>query len=1121
VNPSRILVVEDEAIVSMEIEERLTAMGYRMAGTTASGEQALELARQERPDLVLMDIRLQGIMDGITVAEDLRQQLHLPVIFLTAYSEEATLERAKLAEPYGYLIKPFDDRELKSAIEIALYKHQAEEEMRRLNRLYDVLSQVNQCVVRVKTREELLPTVCRVAVERGAIDLAWIGWLDEDTSRISPVAYFGKPGQFLSEADFFADDRPEGQGAPGKAIREGRPFVCNACPQDMCLYPVTKQPAVFGFQSCGSFPFRFQGQVCGALNLCVAESGFFREREIQLLKEVATDISFALDKIEGEAQREQAEARVFRQSSVLDGINKVLMEALSSHTEEDLGRMCLAVAEEVTGSRFGFLGEINAEGRFDHIAVSDPGWGACKITDDAGRHMLPTSLEIHGIYGRVLKDGKGFFTNDPASHPDHIGLPPGHPLLDAFLGVPLMRDGRTVGMIGLGNREGGYRPEELEALEAMTPSMVEAFSRKRAEDWLRESEERLRLFIEHAPASLAMFDREMRYLSASRRWLSDYKLGERDLKGLSHYEVFPELPEYLKDVHRRALAGEVVRDDNDRFDRADGSGQWLQWEVRPWHDSQGDVGGIVIFSEDISARKQAEEELRESEARFRTLVEGAPEAIFVQSGGRFVYLNTAMVNLLGASKPEELLDKEFMTHVAPEYLDSVRHRITLQGERGKPAPLMEQEYLRLDGSRVPVETTAVRLRFEGDDAYLVFLRDITQRKKAEEERTRIEAQLRQAQKMEALGTLAGGIAHDFNNILGIITGFTELALLDSNEKAAEMRPLKEVLKAAERAKELVKQILAFSRMSEQEAKPLQVGLIVKEVMQMLRASLPSTIDINLNVASKTVILGDPTQIHQVLMNLCTNAAHAMRDKGGVLEVSLTDVRLGRESIPPHSDLKPGPYVKLAVKDTGCGIDPSIVDRIFDPFFTTKEQGIGTGLGLSVVHGIVRNHGGVIEVESFPRIGTTFQVFLPAMERAQGVATADAGPLPRGWERILVVDDEPALAIATKQRLESLGYEVVYRTNSIEALEIFRLQLMSKPFDLVVTDMTMPYLTGVELAQELLRLQQSLPILLCTGFSEKLNNENAESLGIAAVLAKPVSLRELAGLIRKALDAGAR
>ena len=306
--PTSILVVEDEAVVAMNIEDRLAAMGYELAGSVPSGEEALTLVARQRPDLALMDIRLQGAMDGITAAEEIRSRFQLPVVFLTAFSEEATLERAKRAEPYGYILKPFDDRELKSVIEIAIYKHRAEAEILRLNRLYDVLSMVNQTVLRVSSPEELLPAVCRLVVERGAIDLAWIGRLDPVTSRIIPVAHFGTQSEILEDAEFFANGRPEGQGSQGKAIREGEPFVCNECVTADCLYPSSLAPARFGFQSCGSFPIRFQGRIWGVFSLCVRQAGFFRQREIELLREVAMDVSFALDMIEGEARRRRAEA---------------------------------------------------------------------------------------------------------------------------------------------------------------------------------------------------------------------------------------------------------------------------------------------------------------------------------------------------------------------------------------------------------------------------------------------------------------------------------------------------------------------------------------------------------------------------------------------------------------------------------------------------------------------------------------------------------------------------------------------------------------------------------------------------------------------------------------------
>jgi PAS domain S-box-containing protein len=433
--------------------------------------------------------------------------------------------------------------------------------------------------------------------------------------------------------------------------------------------------------------------------------------------------------------------------------------------------------------------------------------------------------------------------------------------------------------------------------------------------------------------------------------------------------------------------------------------------------------------------------------------------------------------------------------------DEWEHRIVVDGQ---VKWLHVRAYFRFDASGKLVEVAGAS-------------QDITERKRAEEERVRVDAQLRQAQKMEALGTLAGGIAHDFNNILMVILGYTEMAQLNIAEGNPVTNELQEVLKAAHRAKELVQQILAFSRRSDQERKSVQVGLIVKEALKMLRASLPATIEIKQSLTSRAVVLSDPTVIHQVLMNLCTNAAHAMRENGGVLAVSLADIRFGEEVNQPPSDLAPGPYVKLTVKDTGHGIEPAVLDRIFDPFFTTKEQGVGTGLGLAVVHGIVKSHEGTIEVESTPGKGTAFYILLPAKESAPLPASEPTVPLPGGKERILVVDDELVLAMGTKRMLEHLGYETDYRTSALDALESFRLQLMENPFDLVITDMTMPHLTGVDLARELYRLKPGLPVIVCTGFSEKINDENAKNIGIQGLLMKPFTLRQLAEMVRKALS----
>ncbi len=385
-----------------------------------------------------------------------------------------------------------------------------------------------------------------------------------------------------------------------------------------------------------------------------------------------------------------------------------------------------------------------------------------------------------------------------------------------------------------------------------------------------------------------------------------------------------------------------------------------------------------------------------------------------------------------------------------------------------------------------------------------------------EERQKVEEQLRQAQKLEALGTLAGGIAHDFNNILAAIIGFSELIRDHTPPENREHRHAQRVLDASARGRELVRQMLTFSRQTEQEKRPLRLSSIVKESVKLLRASIPSTVSIRVSVKSESgVILGDPTQISQVLMNLATNAAHAMREKGGILDIDLSDFSVSPSNGNPHG-IEPGSYMKLTVRDTGTGIPPEIVDRIFDPFFTTKKVGEGTGLGLSVVLGIVKQARGYITVESEQPMGSTFDVYFPkiasepAPERMAGDETT-----PIGNERILFVDDEEALIEMGEELLAELGYEVTCCTSSREALALFRLD--PSRFDLVVTDQTMPDMTGIQLAAELRAIRPDIPVILCTGFSHTANEESARAAGIKGFAMKPLTKRELAKTVRKVLD----
>jgi signal transduction histidine kinase/CheY-like chemotaxis protein len=398
---------------------------------------------------------------------------------------------------------------------------------------------------------------------------------------------------------------------------------------------------------------------------------------------------------------------------------------------------------------------------------------------------------------------------------------------------------------------------------------------------------------------------------------------------------------------------------------------------------------------------------------------------------------------------------------------------------------------------------------DGTISNLAVLRDTT-------ELRNLEGQLIQAQKMESIGTLAGGIAHDFNNILSAIIGNAEIALLDIPSDSALSENINNVIQAGQRARDLVKQILTFSRKNEEDKKPVQVHLIVNEVLKFLRSSLPSTIQIlqNIEIGNDTV-LADSTQIHQILMNLCANASHAMMEKGGVLQVNLKNMALGTDVNAHYPGIEPGSYLYLTVSDTGHGISPDVLSRIFEPYFTTKEKGSGTGLGLAVVHGIVKSHGGIIKADSEIGKGSTFHIYLPLIDEQEKSEIEAAESLPTGNERILFIDDEETLVDLGKQLLEKLGYEVVARTNSLEAFELFR----KKPdqFDLVITDMTMPRMTGDGLAKKLIGIRPDVPIILCTGYSSKVSKNKVKRMGVKAFIMKPLLIRDLSVVVRKVLD----
>ena len=508
-------------------------------------------------------------------------------------------------------------------------------------------------------------------------------------------------------------------------------------------------------------------------------------------------------------------------------------------------------------------------------------------------------------------------------------------------------------------------------------------------------------------------------------------------------------------------------------------------------------------------------ELQENEERFRSTFEQAAVGIaHVSPDGRWLRVNTRLCDILGYTR-EELLKKKFIdiTYAKDLELDSRSISRVLNGEI--PTYSIEKRYIRKDGSIIWInQTVSIVFRAADDPAYFIsVIEDISERKKTEEESARLQNQLNQAQKMEAIGLLAGGIAHDFNNILAAIIGYAEMARDEALPE--ENGNLSQVLISANRAKELVRQILSFSRQSPENRHSVKVQPLVREVVKMLRASIPSTIRITENIDSRCgAIMADPTQISQITMNLCSNAFQAMEKTGGLLSVSLTPLAISLQQIPEAGDLAPGEYIELAVGDTGSGIRPDIADRIFDPYFTTKKIGEGTGLGLSITQGIVKSFDGAIRVESVMGQGTTFRVYFPCIR--EEVQEADLNQeVPCGKGRILFVDDETVLVQMGKVMLERLGYTVTSCTSSTEALAVFTAS--PHRFDLVITDQTMPGMTGMVLARRLLDTRPDLPVILCTGYSTQVNEQSAKAVGIREFVLKPFSKTLISQLVKRVLD----
>jgi len=651
----------------------------------------------------------------------------------------------------------------------------------------------------------------------------------------------------------------------------------------------------------------------------------------------------------------------------------------------------------------------------------------------------------------------------------------------------------------------------------------EITARKQAEEAVRKSEQKYRLLTTNTLDTVWTTDTEFNMTFVNSAIFNFLGYTPEEFLGLNPSVFTP--PEGLKTIQSAAeqliskYKEEEISQVKFELQQIRKDGSIIDVEIRSnlLLDGEGSFIGFQGRSVDITERKLVEKKLLENENKMRSIVEGTPNLFFYTQdlNADLTYISPAVERITGRSIKDWLAQRDwFLTDTKFNEIVKETTRKHLRGETTKGPMIAEIEHK--DGHHLLLEIYE-NIIFE--DGKVVGLQgvahDVTQRYQAEEENVKLETQLRRAQKLETIGTLAGGIAHDFNNILAPIMGFTELALLKVDESKPIARDLNQVLNGAHRAKELVEQILLFSKQTEKEHQPLALQRVIKEALKLLRPSIPTTIEISQKIdASCNKVLADATQIHQIVVNLCTNAWQSMGN-GGTLTIELSQVNVDITTAKLYPNLNRAEYARLSVIDTGCGMDEETIDRIFEPFFTTKSVDKGTGLGLSVVHGIVRSHHGDILVSSEPEKGSAFHVYLPILKSEDEIVETKTKEISGGTEYVMIVDDEPAISEMVKSMLENFGYKAdIYKTG-LAAIEAFEQQ--PDKYDLLLSDLTMPQMTGLDLADQLHKKNPKLPVIIMTGFGDSLTVPTLEHYGIKRVIAKPVGVKELATTVRKVLD----
>ena len=1132
-----ILIVEDSPLATELLRRTLTRAGYAVS-VAQDGEEGLQAARAHRPALVMSDINMP-VMNGYQLCRAIKfddDLWNIPLILCTVLSGPEDIIEAINSGADAYIVKPFVETNLleriRSLLDAPIERRLAEERrvevvsyngkrhaitgggqqiLNLLFSLYENTLNQNREMTIIQSQLNLLNESLDGQVrERTAAlgksearfrnlvettsDLIWE--VDENgvytyiNPRIHDLLGY-RPEEVIGQTPFYLMPAEEAQ-------RMAKLFTAN----------ISARETFVNLENINLHHDGHQVILETSAVPVIDQEGNFRgyhgiDRDITERKHA-----------------EEALARVNRALRTLSAVNQTLLRARGEQTLME--EMC-RIMVEIGGYLLAWVGFAEDDKRVrpvasrgadaDYIDSLDITWDETASgrgpTGTAIRRGIPvtcSNVQTDQDYGPWRERGQRYgFASSVA--------------------LPLRLDGAVIGTLNIyAVKPDVFDKDVVELLNEAADDLAYGIAMRRAEakhERARADMQRLEkqntLILNSVGEGIFGLDQAGRTTfvnpaGAAMLQLTAAEIIDQDMHALHHHTKADGTPYPRKEcpIYAAYRSGVVHHVADEIFWKKDGTSFPVEYVSTPIRDERSELAGAVVSFSDITERKKSEEFIK-------NILECVDEGfIIIDRNFRILSANKAYSKLV-EMPIDQIIGKhchEVSHHSSVPCSESDRdctvQRVFATGKSHSAIHKCEDA----KGGVAYIETKAYPYSKDNSGKVITAIEtlvDIT-------EKYQLEDQLRQAQKMEALGTLAGGIAHDFNNMLAPILGYSEMALARLSPSDPLAADLQQVITAAGRAKGLVQQILSFSRQAPQERKPLRPQLVVQEALKLLRSSLPSTIEIREEISAECgTILADPTQIHQIIMNLCTNAYHAMSETGGVLGVKLKKITIDVAGRVPSSELAPGEYVMIEVSDTGCGMEQKTLAHIFDPYFTTKAQGEGTGLGLSVVHGIVKSYQGHITVYSEPGKGSSFHVYLPRMAEAPSLTeTAYSEAIPTGTERLLVVDDKEVLATMLQRMLQGLGYQVRSSCNSLEALALIKQDPMA--VDLLITDMTMPHLTGFELAHKALAIRADLPIILCTGFSDLINKEKAQALGIRAYLMKPVSVRDLSQAVRKVLDA---